>query len=73
MFNDATKELPCDLKLFLRKLGEKLIFLKHVPQHTDKQILGRIVLHQPMMWQPQYNTNPILFDRRVFELLQKFQ
>ena len=41
MLNDAAKELAGYLQLLLRELGEELVLLKHVPQHTHKEVLCR--------------------------------
>ena len=39
LVNDAPKELPCDLQLLVRELGEKLVLIKHVLQHASEHLL----------------------------------
>ena len=39
MFDDASKEFASDLQLSLWEPREELVLLKHVLQHTHKQVL----------------------------------
>ena len=41
LVNDAPEELSGDLQLLVRKLGEELVLIKHVLEHTSEHLLQR--------------------------------
>lgn len=56
MFNDSSKQFSSDLQFPLWKPRKELVLLKHVPQHTHKEVLMAVIMYMYGMMKYQNHT-----------------